>query len=340
MRQHYKLTLATFALLLSAFFFSTTAAAAPAPKVAFVGDWLTDSWSATFPSNWIDVDTPGGFANSQTMAAAIALKPSLIHIMIGSEYTDDDASYNLATAELEEALVSAITQAQAAGIPVLVGLEPLECTSSFAVQQMDLIAYGVATKYGVPIINYSGAFSNAQTGWNGVAYGSGSYGGVAAAFAGSSVGLFTPTRTATSLNIYSANQPTAAGYAIMTMMAQTAFDTLNAQPKSLYLQDILQQGNECLGCGDIPNVNTVSPGNTAQFYTVISYTNGVTGVGFNTNFLTSTNGTWTSSNPSVGIVNQYGQFWAINQGQTTVKFTLPNGVWNEWIMYVGPTIEG
>jgi hypothetical protein len=340
MRQHYKPTLATFALLLSAFF-STTAAAAPAPKVAFVGDWLTDSWSATFPANWIDVDTPGGFANSQTMAAAIALKPSLIHIMIGSEYTDDDASYNLATAELEEGLVSAITQAQAAGIPVLVGLEPLECTSSFAVQQMDLIAYGVATKYGVPIINYSGAFSNAQTGWNGVAYGFASYGGVAAAFAGSSVGLFTPTRTATSLNIYSANQPTAAGYAIMTMMAQTAFDTLNAQPRSLYLQDLLTAGNECCApWGTIPNVNTVTPGNTVQYYTVISYTNGVTGVGFNTNFLTSTNGTWTSSNPLVGIVNQYGQFWAINQGTTTVKFTLPNGVWNEWIMYVGPTIEG
>jgi hypothetical protein len=354
MTKHYKLTLAAFALFLSALMpiaakaqTAPSFARPPAPKVAFVGDWLTDSWSATFPANWIDVDTPGGFANSQTMAAAIALKPSLIHIMIGSEYTDDDASYNLATAELEEGLVSAITQVQAAGIPVIVGLEPLQCTSSFAVQQMDLIAYAVATKYGVPIINYSGAFSNAQTGWNGVAYGfasPGDYGtgvDIAQAFAGDTVQFFTPTDTPTSINIYSVNQPTAAGYAIMTMMAQTAFATLNAQPKSLYLQDLLTAGNEGDGqWGTIPNVNTVSPGNVVNFYTVISYTNGVTGVGFNTNFLTGTNGTWTSSNPLAGIVNQYGQFWAINQGTTTVKFTLPNGVWNEWIMYVGPTIEG
>jgi len=77
-----------------------------------------------------------------------------------------------------------------------------------------------------------------------------------------------------------------------------------------------------------------------SFYTVISYTNGVSGVGFNTNFITGTNGTWTSSNPLVGMVNLYGQFWAINQGQTTVKFTLPNGVWNEWIMYVGAPFAG
>ena len=28
-------------------------------------------------------------------------KPSIIHIMVGSEYWDDDASYNLVTAELE-----------------------------------------------------------------------------------------------------------------------------------------------------------------------------------------------------------------------------------------------
>ncbi len=128
----------------------------------------------------------------------------------------------------------------------------------------------------------------------------------------------------------------------MTMMAQTAFTALNAQPKSVYLQDTEQPSEDTPSSGGvgIPNVNTVSPGNTVQFYPVISYTNGGSGVGFNSNFLTGSNGTWTSSNPLVGFVNQSGQFWAFNEGTTTVKFTLPNGVWNEWIMYVGATIEG
>jgi hypothetical protein len=321
----------TLAFLLSAFF-STTAAAAPAPKVAFVGDWLTDSWSATFPANWTDYDQPGGFPPPSQIAAAIAAKPSIIHIMIGLQYWDDDASYNLVTAELEENLIQDITQAQAAGIPVVVGIEPLQLTGYFAVQQMDLIVYSVATKYGVSIVNYNGAFSNAQTGYAGNVNGSG---GTAQLF-GLSGPFFTP-----SVSEYSEYVPTPAGYAIMTMMAQTAFATLNAQPKSLYLQDTLLQGNECSGCSGVPNVNTVSPGNTVQFYPVISYTNGVSvQAGFNSNFLTGSNGTWTSSNPLVGFVNQSGEFWAFNEGTTTVKFTLPNGVWNEWIMYVGAPFPG
>jgi hypothetical protein len=201
------------------------------------------------------------------------------------------------------------------------------------VQQEAIIVYAVATKYGVPIVNYSGAFSNAQTGYAGTVNGSG---GTALGFGGS---FFVPSTGSDGDSQYA---PTAAGYAIMTMMAQTAFATVNAQPKSLYLQDTLIQGNECgTACQNIPNVNTVSPGNIVQFYPVISYTNGVSGqAGLNSNFPTGSNGTWTSSNPLVGFVNQSGEFWAFNEGTTTVKFTLPNGVWNEWIMYVGAPITG
>jgi hypothetical protein len=334
-----KLTLVALALSISALMSAATASAATAPpKVAFVGDFLTDGWSTSFPANWTDYDVSGGQPAPSQIAAAIAAKPSIIHVMLGSSYWDDDASYNLVTAELEENLITDITQAQAAGIPVIVGLEPLQYTGYFAVSQEDLIVYAVATKYGVPIINYSGAFSNAQTGYGGVANGSG---GTAFGFDGEYLNpnssFFTPSEGSDGNSV---NVPNAAGYAIMTMMAQTAFATLSAQPKSLYLQDTLIQGNECSGCNGVPNVNTASPGNIVQFYPVISYTNGVSGVGFNTNFMTGTNGTWTSSNPLVGIVNQYGEFWAINEGQTTVKFTLPNGVWNEWIMYVGAPFPG
>jgi hypothetical protein len=334
MTTHSKLTLAALALLLPALLSAAAnaqlvpnyarppAPATPAPPqvVAFVGDWLTDGWSATFPASWIDTDVNG----ETQMAAAIALKPSLIHIMVGSTVWDDDAGYNLVTAYLEEALIQDITQAQGAGIPVIVGIEPLECSGYETVPSMDLIVYAVATKYGVPIINYSGAFSNAQVGYGGNASASG--GGTALGF-GPSVGQFPGSGSFFVPNpgpsIYSANLPSPAGYAIMTMMAQTAFATLNAQPRSLYLQDTLLEGNECSDCSYIP-----------------TYTNGVSGAGFNGNFLTGSNGTWTSSNPLVGFVNQSGEFWAFNQGQTTVKFTLPNGVWNEWIMYVGAPFPG
>ena len=269
MTKHYKLTLATFALLLSAFFSTTPAAATAPPKVAFIGDWLTDSWSATFPANWTDYDQPGGFPPPSEIAAAIAAKPSIIHIMIGLQYWDDDASYNLVTGLLEEDLIRDITQAQAAGIPVIIGIEPLQLTGFFAVQQADLEVNAVATKYGVPIINYSGAFSNATTGYGGNALGTG---GTAQLFGGVA-NFFQPAPGP--LPIYSPNVPSSAGYAIMTMMAQTAFSTLNAQPKSVYLQD----DGVChsRGSGSLSNVNTVSPGNTVQFYPVISYTNGVSG---------------------------------------------------------------
>jgi hypothetical protein len=321
-------------LLVGVFFIAPATAATVAPKVAFVGDWLTDGWSTSFPANWKDVNSaPAGtfLPVSQQMAAAIALKPTYIHFMVGSEYIDDDASYNLGISLMQEDLITAITMAQAAHIPIFIGIEPIQFVGYMSYPQMDLVAYAVASKYGVPMINYSGAVTDGETGYAGSG---GSDGGTAHTFSNA---FFIPSTT----NYYSTLTPTPAFYAIMTMMAQTAFATLNVQPKSVYLQDLLIEGNECIGCNGVPNVNTVSPGNSLQFYAVISYANGVAAqAALNTNFLTNTNGTWTSSNPAVGVVNQFGAFWAINQGTTIVKFTLPNGVWNEWIMYVGAPFAG
>jgi hypothetical protein len=319
MTSHCKLTVALLATFLSAFSYAS-AATAP-PKVAFVGDWLTDGWSATFPANWIndgDCCNSGNY-NPQQIAAAIAQKPSIIHIMVGSAYLDDDASYNLVTALMEEALIQMITQAQAAGIPVILGIEPKQFAGPQGLLEMDDIVYAVATKYSIPYINYNGAFNGTAQGFG---YANGSL-----------IGPLIP------LNQYSQYQPTPAGYTVMTMMAQTAFATLNAQPNYLYLQDTLEGTPN--GGVVTSNVNTVSPGNTVQFYPVIFYNNGVSAqAGFNTNYVTGSNGTWTSSDPTVGYVNQFGTFNAFNQGTTTVKFTLPNGVWNEWIMYVGAPSPG
>jgi hypothetical protein len=80
--------------------------------------------------------------------------------MVGLQYWDDDASYNLVTGLLADELVSDITQAQAAHIPVFVGTAPMQLTSYFAVSKSGIEVHAIATKYNVPIINYSGAFSN------------------------------------------------------------------------------------------------------------------------------------------------------------------------------------
>jgi len=341
MTKHHKVTVAS-ALFLTALVPVAACAATAPPKVVFVGDWLTHAWSPTFPANWIDIDQNESYITvAKAMTEAIALKPAMIHFMVGSEYVDDDASYNIGIASLQEDMITAITQAQAAHIPIFIGIEPIQCVGYMSYPQMDIEAYAIATRYGVPIINYSGAFTPSQTGYAGTGIAAG---GTAQAFGwgpgwgGGSPTLIGPATPGTTSGGASTEAPTSAGYAIMTMMAETAFTTLNAQPKSVYLQDS-EQGNEdtqtsngC--CSSVSNVNSVGPGNTVQFYPVITYTNGVSGAGLNSNFLTGSNGTWTSSNPLAGAVNQSGQFWAFNVGTTTVKFTLPNGVWNEWIMYV------
>jgi hypothetical protein len=62
-----KLTLATLALLLSAFAVHAQQApdyarprTAPSPKVVFIGDWVTYSWTGAFAANpnWVNQGTP------------------------------------------------------------------------------------------------------------------------------------------------------------------------------------------------------------------------------------------------------------------------------------------
>ena len=76
MTKHYKQTLAAFALLLSALPFAAYAQIAPnfvrprspnevaiqpAPKVVFIGDWITYYWASVFLSNpsWINQGVSG-----------------------------------------------------------------------------------------------------------------------------------------------------------------------------------------------------------------------------------------------------------------------------------------
>lgn len=306
MREHIKKIVGIICLLLT-----TQAVAATAPKVAFVGDWLTNSWSLSFPANWV---------NAQSMQAAIAQKPAIIHIMEGSVFAteDYDSTYQIEIPTFEAQLTQMIQQGQAAKIQLVLGMEPIGFSvNSDVMQQLNSVIASLGAKYNIPVVNYSGAFYGTAQGFGWLACSCG-------------IGLYQPF-----VNYYSPNEPTNAGFAIMTMMAQTAFNTVGATIKSVYLQNVERANETTITDGPVSNVNTVPPGPILQFTVVASYSNGASQQTlFNTNFATGSNGTWTSSNPLVGYVTQDGEFWALNAGSTIVKFTLPNGVWNEWIMYV------
>ena len=99
MNRHYKVTVVLLALLFSAFF--SASAATPAPRVVFIGDWVTYSWGGAFAANpnWINQGTPGqgllGNGNSADTLArfqsdVVNLHPAVVHIMIGSSDADED----------------------------------------------------------------------------------------------------------------------------------------------------------------------------------------------------------------------------------------------------------
>jgi hypothetical protein len=126
--------------------------------------------------------------------------------------------------------------------------------------------------------------------------------------------------------------PNAAGYALMTQMAQTAIANITATPKSGYLQDVIL-GTADTSAGAV-NQNTVSGGEKLQFTPVGQYTDGTIHPQNNSNFA-GFSGTWTTSNPLVMYVSPTGQAWALTPGTAIIKYTSLSGVqFSEWIMYV------
>jgi hypothetical protein len=308
-------TLAAFALLFSAwipvvcnaqaapnFVRPRTPNEAPAPKVVFIGDWITDNWTSAFADNpnWINQGTldffggnSGGTA-ARFLADVVSLHPDIVHIMVGvvDEAQQDDALMALTTPDLVNNLNTMVQEAKAANIQVVLGMEPPAVSPENAV----IAAYGAANN--IHVINYGAA------------------------------------QMATD-DIYQGNAfvPTTAGYASMTQIAEAAISTLNLTLKSGYLQNV-QQAN---GNGAAENnVNTVVPGVYIQFTPMGKYSDGNLYPMLNTNFRGSS-GTWTSSNPLVMYVSPTGLAWPLTPGTATIRYTSLDGTkFSEWIMYVIP----
>jgi GDSL-like Lipase/Acylhydrolase family len=335
MTRHYKLTLATLALFLSAFF-SATAATTP-PKVVFIGDWITYSWASAFAANpnWINQGAPGSSYGSEGSSAAllarfqadvVSLHPAIVHIMVGADdaNTDDDALFQATMPLFLANLEAMVQEAQAANIKVILGVEP--STLSYDTLQLEqinsLIAnYGAANN--IPVINYEGALCGADCSGNSTAIGY--------AWTGGSSSLI-PAVNGESL----APTPSALGYSVMTQMAEAAISSLGLTLKGGWLQNVQQANGNGNPISPTPDVNTVQPSAVVQFTPTGLYSDGSQQVLLSTNFQGS-NGTWTSSNPLVMYVSPTGLAWALSQGTAIIRYTSPSGVaFSEWIMYVQP----
>jgi hypothetical protein len=126
-------------------------------------------------------------------------------------------------------------------------------------------------------------------------------------------------------------QPSAAGYAIMTQMAEAVINTMSLKLTGGYLQDqtLPWQGDV------IPNVNKLTLFHEMQFTPSGQYTGGLVFPLTNTNYFTKTSGTWASSNPLIMYIDQTGHAWALTPGSANITFTSPTGVrLNEWTMTV------
>jgi hypothetical protein len=345
MTKHYKLTLVAFSLLLSAlmpaisnaqavpkFVRPRTPNEAPAPKVVFIGDWITNSWAGAFAANpnWINKGTSGqgllGQGNSAETAGrfqadVVSLNPAIVHIMIGASDADEtlDSNFVAALPDFLANLNTMVKEAKAANIKVLLGMEPssLSFEPPYLEKMNSVIAnYGAANN--IPVINYEGALCGCN--------GSGGGTGIGYAWANNSSLLNTDSNGAVA--------PSPVGYSLMTQMAETAIATMNLTLKSGWLQNV-QQVNTNEDSPPAPlDVNTVAPGAVIDFAPTGLYSDGSQQPLFNSNFQGS-NGTWTSSNSLVLYISSTGLAWAISSGSAIIRYTSPSGVsFSEWIMYV------
>jgi lysophospholipase L1-like esterase len=335
------------ALALTLFLFTAVmpvaagAATAAPPKVVFIGDQFTYMWGAT-PSfaankpNWINkgwawTPIPGcfvtcGLGTSEATAArfqsdVVSQHPAIVHIMVGVDdlAMDDDAEMVIGIAPgFTTSLQQMVSMAKAANIKVILGIEPLQWADPDAIppypQQLNAIVAAYGAQNNIPVINYGDALCGCVGSLSAPAYGAG-------------------------YDLPSPGGPTAAGYALMSQMAEVAIlNTLGQTPTKGYLQNV-ELSNQPLNVA-IPssplltNVNTVGPGFQLQFTPFGQYSNGLVEPFVNSTYVGSS-GTWASSNPLVMYVNQTGVAWALTPGKANITYIAPNGVkFNLWTMTV------
>jgi lysophospholipase L1-like esterase len=325
--------LAMFSMALSA------SAATSAPKVVFIGDYITHNWTSGFAANpnWINQGVNGaGLGNQQQtydVVAAIAQHPAVIHILIGANLSVNTPPHDVPGGELAFAstIDAMVKQIQAAHIKVILGLTPSAGSISFGDYDSGfyneiIAAYGAAQ--GITVVNYANAMCQCISDVD-------------------STLVQVPNGNQQMASIPSPNPsigpqeallPTAAGYAIMTTLAETAIADQYLTIESGYLQNVELPvfTNDFQGA---KNVATCTNTCEIQFTPIGYYSDGSTHPQINTT-LNGNDGTWTSSNPLVVSVNQQGLANALTPGTAIIKYIPANGMkFNEWIMTIGEQDE-
>jgi hypothetical protein len=297
--------LALVALLLSAFTsaLAATTKAAAAPKVLFVGDWITTTWGASYSPNssWTFVgsgaipysDGDSGYVANELPGLLVTYKPNIVHVMCGlmDEEATDDASRSQATQDYLTNIQTIVKEVKAANAQVILSLEP----GGWSPENAVIAAYGAQNN--ILVLGYEGVPMQGSTYFQGAYF-----------------------------------IPLAAGYDTMNQIVTEAIATLNNPIQGGYLQNELEQSADWQPQA---NVNTWTPGAVIQFTAIGYAAGGVIYPQINTNLIGSSAGTWTSSNPLVGYIGPTGLFWTLTPGKTTVKYTTASGiVFSEWIMTV------
>jgi hypothetical protein len=322
--------LAMFGMVL---FANTTASAATAtPKVVFIGDYITANWTSGFAANpnWINQGVNGAaYGGPETLPdidAAIALHPAIIHILMGANVSVDASPNSVANSVIAFAtsLDQMVKKAQAANIKVIIGLTPSAGDIGFGDYDSgffnDIVAaYGTA--HNIEVVNYADALCECIS-------------SVSPKTPPLSLEQMTPIPNQSGNNPPVAGLlPSAAGYALMTTLAQTAIADQYLTLKSGWLSNVVAPAFDVLPAGGT-NLSTCAQTCVIQFTPVGVYSDGSTHPLLNTTW-NGNNGTWTSSNPLVVAVNQQGLAYALTVGTATIKYTPANGVKiNSWVMKI------
>jgi hypothetical protein len=343
--KHYKLTVAFLALFLSAFF--SASAANTAPKVVFIGDWITYSWTSAFAANpnWINkgvpesgecCDQPGTSADvlARFQSDVVSLHPAIVHIMVGTAdanvvYPSGFQGYIPGFLINLDAMVK---EAEAANIKVVLGIGAQNFEFASNVEPINAVIAAYGAVHNIPVINYGDVLCGCV---GSTLYLQGYYYSQQLGATGTDANN-NPYLTPVSDSTAGMQVPTALGYALMTQMAEEAITAMSYTLKSGYLQN-LQYPEQYVGVGDVLyNVNSVAPHSLLQFTPEGVFTDGSLHPMLNSNFA-GTTGTWTSSNPLVMYISPKGAAVALSQGTANITYTAPNGVrFSYWTMTVVP----
>jgi hypothetical protein len=174
MNKRYKLTISLFALALSAFVslathaqlaanYQRVAATPNAPKVVFLGDYITQQWASAFAANpnWINQGEPSP-GEEPTLASfqsdVVSLHPAIVHIMIGSYdgYFVSDQSALFDFQDFLSNLDIMVKEAEAANIKVILGTTPPIATNYTSyTTQINAATAGYGAAHNIPVIDYA-----------------------------------------------------------------------------------------------------------------------------------------------------------------------------------------